>query len=487
MVLCGDAFITNRTLCLMHKLRPENPKIYIENTHQPYKRKVFNVGGNGNELCGYMRYFTEKHPNDRNIVATGSRKNSDELKALLRHTETLVINSLSSDKIAKELQDVNSLWDKYQNVIYTGSITVGVSYDSGYHFDNLFMYFSVYSSLVRDMFQASLRARYINNNTLYYTNLSKMSGCVYGDDTSYIFTFEELLQVIKSQDEKTDDAIKLKNWVMDLWVYNKREKNINKFYHKELIDRYLHMCGYVEDKFNGIIVKGQLTGSSYPYDDIDDILKQDKEDIYNRMVMGEASQKDKLQYFKYEFKEKIDIKKFKLPQIGVMWDTYLQSSTKIEKILTNVKHEIGYSDCYDYVSIYQDNVEAKNESLKHIMKIMNVEKSFNEHTVERKVLDDLRNYFTEHIEQMKNVWGIKFYENSSDKALIGSVKKIFTSWCGSDFKMGKQERKRVNGDRQDVSKYKLMPNEVLAKFIEFQVEKCEQTQKYAFTDEIIDE
>jgi CDP-diacylglycerol pyrophosphatase len=74
------------------------------------------------------------------------------------------------------MQDVNTLWDKYKNVIYTTSITVGISYDSEYTFDNLMLHLSCCSSTVRDMCQSSLRARKITNNVLYYSRYSHYNG-----------------------------------------------------------------------------------------------------------------------------------------------------------------------------------------------------------------------------------------------------------------------------------------------------------------------
>ena len=187
--MCSDAFITNRTICLIDKLRPNSNKLYIHNTFQPYKRKCYNVGNTDDKMCIFVKKFISKYPNDRNIIATSSRKNSEALNIIFKgaDTKTLLINAYSSDKIAKQLQDVNSLWDQYQNVIYTSSITVGVSYDSDYQFNNLFLHFSVFGCCVRDMFQASLRARKIKNETLYYTNVSNY----FGNDRPRLFSYNE--------------------------------------------------------------------------------------------------------------------------------------------------------------------------------------------------------------------------------------------------------------------------------------------------------
>ena len=37
---------------------------------------------------------------------------------------------------------------------------------------------------------------------------------------------------------------KLKDWVKDLWVFNRQEMNVNAYQHKLLLERYLLICGY---------------------------------------------------------------------------------------------------------------------------------------------------------------------------------------------------------------------------------------------------
>ena len=204
-VLCSDAFITNRTLCLMNTLRPDSNKLYIHNTFQPYERKCYNVGHSDAKMCEFFEKFIHKKHNERNIVATSSKKNSDSLNQICKDADksVLLINSLSSDKVAKQLQDVNSLWEQYQNVIYTTSITVGISYDSELLFDNICLHFSVFGSVVRDIFQASLRARYIKNNVLYYTNYSNY----FSNERPRVFEFNKLKEIIKHrQKDLTEDS-----------------------------------------------------------------------------------------------------------------------------------------------------------------------------------------------------------------------------------------------------------------------------------------
>ena len=198
-------------------------------------------------MCDFVEHFITKNPNDRNIFATGSRKNGDQLNVIFNENEqkTLFINSYTNDKIANQLQNVNELWDKYQNVIYTSSITVGVSYDSEKTFDNLFLHFSVFGCCVRDMFQASLRARKIKNETVYYTNVSNY----FGNERPRLFSYNELMTQVESRSDNTTETGEYSSeWMNLLWIYNQKALNVNAHYHHDLINRSLLICGYKDKK-----------------------------------------------------------------------------------------------------------------------------------------------------------------------------------------------------------------------------------------------
>jgi hypothetical protein len=170
----SDAFIMDRSLVVCSKLRPNTKKLYIQNTHQPYDRKAWKVGGNAGGFLKFIKVFQSDNPGKRLVIATGSKINSDNIYNELKdECRVLKINSYTSDALTRSLENVNEVWSKYDVVVYTTSITVGISYDDHKKpFDFLFLHFSCCSSTVRDLFQSSLRAREITNNTLYYSNYS---------------------------------------------------------------------------------------------------------------------------------------------------------------------------------------------------------------------------------------------------------------------------------------------------------------------------
>ena len=83
LVLCADDFTTNKTLHLIDKLRTYANKIYIENTFQPHNVcwKMLNRRSN-------LRSFYEfhyKNPQQMNIIAKGSKKNSESINLIFKY------------------------------------------------------------------------------------------------------------------------------------------------------------------------------------------------------------------------------------------------------------------------------------------------------------------------------------------------------------------------------------------------------------------
>ncbi|KAJ3082836.1 hypothetical protein HK102_001438, partial [Quaeritorhiza haematococci] len=71
-------------------------------------------------------------------------------------------------EVMNELKDVNRSWRKYQVVVYTPSITVGVSFDIPNHFHSIFVFAGTQSCTVRDMIQACFQIRHLESKTIYY-------------------------------------------------------------------------------------------------------------------------------------------------------------------------------------------------------------------------------------------------------------------------------------------------------------------------------
>jgi hypothetical protein len=367
----SDAFILDRSLVVCARLRPRTKRVYIQNTHQPYDRKAWKVGGSAGEFLKFVKVFQSQNPGKRLVIATGSRQNSDDIyNELKEECRVLKINSYTSDALTRSLEDVNNVWGGYDVIVYTTSITVGISYDDpDKPFDFLFLHFSCCSSTVRDLFQSSLRAREITNNTLYYSSFSH-----YNEGKCFReFSRDRLRTIIEKRNER-QEVIKLAPWLMELWCFTHQEKNANAFMHKSVIDEYLRICGYTAEDLvptqrqQRALRKCEIDEEfdDNDYLKIEELTHDEFDEVDLLIKKGEADKFHKQQRKKYEFDNYILIDK-SLVDIEVrarMFKDYVRDSSKIQSTKNNVFIERSFSingelDKYDTPSIYVNNLKEK--------------------------------------------------------------------------------------------------------------------------------
>jgi hypothetical protein len=374
------------------------------------------------------------------------------------------------------MSNVNKLWDKYQNVIYTTSITVGISYDSDKVFDNLMLHFSACSSTVRDMFQSSLRARKIKNNVLYYSRYSHFQG----EHRFTEYQRKRLRKIIVKRDIGEEEH--LDDWLIELWVYNKQELNVNAFFHYCVLDKYLTMCGYEtgyewEDDKKTKNDEEEEAIKKNEYETIQDIDYELYKTIDGYIKNGDADEDMKKQHKKFIFDEYILCKNDEIEMCfkREMFDTYITNGNKINESRKNMNYELKYEyneDMKINVSHYKDNLKEKLENLKVIKQIIDVKYSFDKVEINREKIKKMGNYLKKNLQNVKEIWGLDLRElkktdkkksedtyKMSDKATLGVLNQIWARWGFNEIKMMDQKQKMVKGVRVDVSKFSMKPFE----------------------------
>jgi hypothetical protein len=190
-VIAMDAFVSVRTFAFLDFFRERSSGIFIHNTFQPYDRQA-------HELCvlqgrrvlpdfvGLMNKAIEFAKIGKRIVfvCSSRTKGATLYERFLKEGFRVIFHSSEDGKEQKEvLLNVREEWAKYQIVIYTTTITVGVSYSNvpaEAEFDELFLYATASCALPRDIAQALLRARVIKSNQLWFCIEERCvkSGCV---------------------------------------------------------------------------------------------------------------------------------------------------------------------------------------------------------------------------------------------------------------------------------------------------------------------
>ena len=506
-LISADAFVLDRSIDVLSSLRKEHisikldikknhihtkfihrKKLYIENTHNPYKRWSYYMGKKSECLTQAILNDIQKNPENRRIITTGSRPHSDNICDMVQGEgqSCLKINRLTDDKYTKEIRDVEMLWSNYQNVVYTSSITVGVNYDikiENLQFDKLFIHFSANGCLIRDSFQSSLRARTIKKNQLYYTMYDRYDTTVHNNaqpEHGLMRTFKELYDW-----KKENVRGKLPEWAIKVWAYNELESTINRIYFKKVVQAYLTMCGYIEyllpkEKLD-ITLDTQKNGL-YDIHDIKLIDEEVAKDTYQKICCSEATTDDKLEYLKHTFVEElhpkyvdeIDIKTFKYSTMKTlleklfkywsfrrrdrkMFEVYQQNPTRIDAIIHNTEMEINSLTTR---SVYIDNLEERCKFIKGLNNVIGLKNSFTNHTFERDCLKKVVEYLNNFDGDYKRFFRFdknKNLKNETDKNIIGTLNTIYTEWSGMAFVRGGRKRKMINGVRLDVSPIEFKP------------------------------
>tara|TARA_R110000803_G_C11986119_1_gene321318 strand:+ start:293 stop:3589 length:3297 start_codon:yes stop_codon:yes gene_type:complete len=243
----------------------------------------------------------------RCVLVCGSKKLSDGIAILCKDYK---ISYYSSSNPLPNGCNVNEVWNKCQLLIYTPTVTAGISYtNKDFPFDNLFIYaVNKHSAHIRDIIQAHKRVRHFNDNKIY----TVING------QAPVFNYDMLPVSKKSIEEleykyKTllfdEDVISLKmneetKWIYNINIHNKLESNINTLYICDLAQRYFEEENIIN---SNTCKKDELEylneiNEVWNYDDIKDIEKN-KHRILEQQIKNHTINTPKLT--EEEFKEYI--------------------------------------------------------------------------------------------------------------------------------------------------------------------------------------
>lgn len=380
-VLWADAFMQDRTVQTaknMELLRREGQMIlpqskesivYIHNTYQPYDRVAHNVGSSSKDFVRYLEKHVKDYPERRLVIVSASKKCVLESEAVIRRANpsgrVLSIHSDTDSSLKNRMSDVNTLWKEYDYVLYTTSITVGISFDDKEYFDDLFIYFSAVGAPVRDLMQGSLRARGIKYNSLYYAGYPKYIG----DYRYHIFERSDLYDdmnrilerrrnVLKKHGEddgsfftKVTNRDTLPMWLRDVWVFNEQEANTSALYHEDVVTEYLKICGYKEgvsyyvkapEDTNWDFEKAmtKLDAQHGPgFEDIQEISKNEEQEYMEYLQNGTITEAQRYKLKKYHFMKDIVKEGTPLEETKRMFNAYCNRSDAIQRRITQGQEE----------------------------------------------------------------------------------------------------------------------------------------------------
>ena len=202
-----------------------------------------------------------------------------EIVAKYPEVKIQVYNSktIRKKEVAEELDDVSVSWKKYDVVMYSPTISAGVSFDEE-HFDKCFCYF-VNNGKINAMRQMIGRVRNFSTNEYYYClqafgGTSKPTTVESYEDhiCSNRFLGEKPDCVVSEEDFDGTREYPYKNTGYWAWIYNEIEKNR---------DKNLFLYNFLREQYNSGVGSMQMMGDELIYEeddyDIPDGLEEESE------------------------------------------------------------------------------------------------------------------------------------------------------------------------------------------------------------------
>lgn len=478
-IIASDAFVTDRTLNIFKELRNKDRTIFIKNTFNPYSRVATEIMPSTKDIrvpnTGvWVDKILESIKAKKKIVIVWTSKTKG-LAFAKTYLEPLAkeglkykfYNGNSTKADREELGDVNKHWAELDVLMYTTSITVGISYNNqSAVFDEIFLYASSASATPRDIAQALLRCRHITDNKLTYV-------CDLRGYTSSIRGMDNIIKYIKSKKERVQAEnpvivwTKAPVWAEYNYAFNENEIRTSSAEYRRVLHHYLLLSGYSLNNIGGVSTV-IFEGDSYiDYEDIQTIDYSQSLEIQSKIYADKADPIDRLILKKYRF---LSVLKKDLDSdiYSYVWSKFMNKKKEEAQFwnLVSEKHsntkEILEKECYErYLGMTKKSVEQRL-ILDKILKILGIENS------QQPVIYDDKNFriIVDLLKPLENeirtVFGLRLSRRENNEFLPKHAQdllnSVFESWSGNSFKSINEKKVQVNKKRERIFDYELSPN-----------------------------
>lgn len=366
-----DADLSTRSIEYSKDLDP-NYKLIINN----YKKSdiVISLTDNKDWWIGEIKKAVESKLNCCVIgLSTKLLYQIDELLGVMEISKITHTRD-SDDKFKKELANVNTFWTKYQVVLYSPTITVGVDF-TNLHFDKVFSIISPNTASPRTFKQMLGRLRNLKSNEIisFYQNVSTRTD-------SILYNYNEMIGYFKYVDIETktnkkyilkeDSSLEVINGIglYDRIQMHNRIENLNKSsdnfitqfnllcedsnYSIQFLSKQLDKKKRIELDDN--VYRNKILSSP-------DINSDDYEFIHHKILNNKASEEEKFSLSKYKFKTFWDLKQVDEKSL----ELYFRCEHTLNRLLYIFDKPIKNID-----EFIDSNVEKKTKVIKNIIKTL---------------------------------------------------------------------------------------------------------------------
>lgn len=465
VVVC-DAFVMERTCAFVTSVRGEC--VFHVNDFKPSARdavelKPYIPRGKhvpvANKVGLTERMLLSLADGRKCVLVSGSKRFADNfVKECLEGSPYAYrsYTSTSSRETRDELKDVAKHWAGLDILIYTTSITVGVSFDLP-HFDELFCYFTAASATPREYAQALLRVRQIKYERLTYvleTRVPRPPAVTLEETRAYLARREALLK--EGFPEVWGEP---QPWVVDNFVFNVSERFKGRACFEACVNRFLDRCGYTRTSqtFNpvdeGFAVKLDA-GAAWPdWDDVAEISDEHAAEIAGKERRGDTVTAE----------EKFELKKLHFGRMFVegapkadIWETCADDSVCRNVYNCSEERKIAVDAAVSresrtrYATLAEDRVH-KRIALAKLLAILGMANSCQAKTFTAVEFSALVPALAAEEKALLDGFGLRATRREEGEEFakahaLDLVKRCFEGWSGAKVAKSAPTRSRVRGD-----------------------------------------
>jgi len=167
-IICMDAHLSERTINVIKSIRPDAGFFLHRNTFANATTDICNITTDIGLFMELIR--ADLATGFKLVIPTNSRKAAKAIEKMIDDEfEDKVVGMFCQDTSAEkkkiECADVNLHWRKYDIIIYTPTISAGISFEEK-HFDRVYVIFTDQSCSAEDCMQMLMRVRNLSSKTV---------------------------------------------------------------------------------------------------------------------------------------------------------------------------------------------------------------------------------------------------------------------------------------------------------------------------------
>jgi hypothetical protein len=466
-IILNDAFISNRTKDFLIDIKGEREKIntlcddeddIIEKEERAKKKikitenkivlnkKKATIFKNRNLI---MRNLLEDLQEGKKlIIHSTSKRELDKVNNALKERgfKTLYYNSSMDDGLKfKSSKNINEEWLKYDCILYTPSITIGIDFNIKGFFYRKYFFGCPHSCLTRDSIQALDRVRFTITGEIFIHFIGNSNN----KKSFYETTDGKYNRIIKERKRENQalrniylgllkKSIKTNDWLERVLKHNEIEEMRNNACYSFVFRKYLELLNYDIEYDNTIDKKEYIStenvDSNFKYEDIEDI---NEKEVMNLKFKKEKTEYEKRQLEKYFFDKNFkDINnKEKLKFVfNKYWDTSRKSSINFIYYDVNYLLESHIKEgIFNQVSDIEKISKSKyNKEFKELLNLLGFRNCIDtHHTIHTDTLTKNITQIRELVNGLMYKFKIRDFKKQKtkdEKDLITDVKKIISKW-----------------------------------------------------------